>query len=281
MRSVISGWSCLPIDGHRVGRAPSTLACNPSEVWPLQWQPTRTRRWFLCVKGGPGPSALRQWALAPEPAEIGVLGPIIPPPAPRGPAGWAAPPCFSSHAGDPVCTGPVVTDQDAQTLPHVLTFLKYLAPFYMLPGDFANPNHTHCAPRGAGIIFPGTKMPGLPVLTKPSPPSQKSPPTTARLRIPQRRVCSSHPRPRRGHLPGLPPAAGPLVRVAVIIRWDLEERACTRVASSALSRRLLAASATKSSALWTGLQESARDGELGHGAATDALHPPRAPGPPL
>lgn len=126
---------------------------------------------------------------------MGSSGPSSLPPPPGGSVGWAAPPCFSSHAGDPVCTGPVVTDQDAQTLPHVLTFLKYLAPFYMLPGDFANPNHTHCAPRGAGIIFPGTKMPGLPVLTKPSPPSQKSPSTAARLQIPQRRVCSSRPRP--------------------------------------------------------------------------------------
>lgn len=51
-----------------------------------------------------------------------------------------------------------------------------------------------------------------------------------------------------------------MVRVAVIIRWDLEDRACTWVASCALSRRLPAASAMKSSALCTGLAECRSDG---------------------
>lgn len=55
------------------------------------------------------------------------------------------------------------------------------------------------------------------------------------------------------------------MRVAVIIRWDLEEWACTWVASCALSCRLPAASAMKSSALWTGLAESPSDGERARG----------------
>lgn len=66
-----------------------------------------------------------------------------------------------------------------------------------------------------------------------------------------------------------------MVRVAVIIRWDLEELACTEVASSALSCRLPAASAMNSAALWTGLaeREGGGDGELAPGNARDALHP--------
>lgn len=76
----------------------------------------------------------------------------------------------------------------------------------------------------------------------------------------------------QGHLPGLP-RAGAVVRVAVIIRWDLEELACTEVASSALSCRLPAASAMNSAALWTGLAGAGGDGELAPGNARDALHP--------
>lgn len=136
----------------------------------------------------------------------------------------------------------------------------------MLICDFLNPSHTDSRSRNPIPRCKHACPPCYVLSNEAFPLFPHSPgPLSSQpgFRIPRRCVCDPHPGPRaisvpcprlgaHGHLPGLPPA-GAAVRVAVIIRWDLEERACTRVASRARNRRLPAASATKSSALLTGL----------------------------